>query len=129
MKLNLILECLRTVQGYDISNHPSIEDKSLHFTFVVQDNEILGVGYNRPESRISQDYPGYMRLHSEADAWRRTKRRLKPWKWEIFNIRIHRDKTLADSEPCEFCLKFLKKMGCKKFYFTTDKKRIGKIIL
>ncbi|RLF68210.1 MAG: hypothetical protein DRN26_00090 [Thermoplasmata archaeon] len=128
---NILRQCIRIARSKDLPSHPSWKGKSIHYTFVVQNNKILEIGVNRPASPPRQyGYPSYAGIHSEIDAWKKARGLLIDNKsWEIVNIRLLRiGKRLADAAPCNHCYEFLIARGCKNFYFSTSSGKIAKIV-
>jgi hypothetical protein len=114
-------------------SHPAWKKKAVHYSFIVQNNKILEMGMNRPNSGppIYYGYPRYAEMHSEIDAWGKAKGILEDDMWEIVNIKLTKkvpNFPMADAAPCEWCMLFLVARGCKHFYFTTNSGQIAKII-
>jgi hypothetical protein len=86
---------------------------------MIQNNAILGKGYNRPATPMI-GYPTYGKLHSEPDAYAQCRGIMdKNVPWSMINIRLSKVGNLKISKPCKCCHAFLKRLGCKELWFTT----------
>ena len=66
-------------------------------------------------------YKSYMKIHSEYIAWVKSKGFLdRRDSFELVNIRLSKRGTLKISRPCDCCMGYLKQMGCRKIYYTTE---------
>lgn len=132
MKKNIIRECIRRAYEKHNNEHPSWNKKSVHYSFIVLDNKIIEMGFNRPDQHPPDHYgyPWYAYLHSELDAWRKARHFINEKNFEIVNIRLLKTESasLANAAPCANCIAFLADRGCVKFYFSTDSGHIAKII-
>jgi len=133
MKKNILQECLRFAYEKHNPSHPSWDRKSVHYTFVVQDNKIIEVGMNRPcvSPPLYYGYPAYAFIHSEIDAWKKARGILKDSSWEIVNVRLYKKGPpymLADAAPCRACSRILRSNGCRRFYFTTSSGHIARLV-
>ena len=100
------------------ASHP---EKFRHYTFIVQNNKILEYGINRRGNPLTEyGYPGYGKIHSENDAYRKSKGLLGSGKWEAVNIRLSKKGLLRMSLPCPCCVSYLKEFGCTAVTATTD---------
>lgn len=118
MKRKVILDCLEIAIDR-IKKHPQYK-QYIHYSFVVQDNKIVGYGVNRAASPCI-GYPEHGKLHSEVDAWNKCKGLLdKDLEWSMVNIRLGRQKTLKLSKPCHCCFEFIRRLGCKEVWFSTE---------
>lgn len=57
--------------------------------------------------------------HSELAVWFKSKGILNG-NFELVNIRINKDGELRMSKPCVCCHPILTKLGCTKFYFSSE---------
>jgi tRNA(Arg) A34 adenosine deaminase TadA len=133
MKRSILNECLRIARDKHGPAHPSWDHKAVHYTFIVQDNKILEMGVNRPNTKppLHYGYPSYADIHSEIDAWKKARGILGDKKWEIVNIKLLKrlpNYPEADAAPCNQCMDFLQMRGCKHFYFTTNTGWMAKIV-
>ena len=125
MKSTIIRDALRIAQE-KLPAHPQF-DYWPHYTFVVQSNKIVEWGYNTPQepakhlgynARISH---GVSKTHAELNAYRAAKGLLNPNKsFEIVNIRLSRQGSIRNSQPCACCFSFLSDLGCTHCWFSTD---------
>jgi len=124
MKRNLLNIALKTSLE-KLNNHPEY-DCYPHYTFIVQNNKILGYGCNmRGEPPIHLGYHkrlngGRPKNHSEYVAYRKMVGLLNKKEFDIINIRLNRKKEVKNAHPCSCCLNFLKEIGCKNIYYTTE---------
>ena len=93
-----------------------------HDAHHLQDNKIVDWGTNRPGNAFTfLGYKAHCKIHSEVDAYRKAKGlMIKGTPFEIVNIRLTKDSRIRSSCPCKCCWNFLKNLGCKKMYFSTD---------
>jgi tRNA(Arg) A34 adenosine deaminase TadA len=129
MKNRTIQSCLKFAAS-KLDNHPYFIKKAdgslkpgkfLHFSFVVQGTTILGWGWNHHGD--SPDGFGYRgcTIHAEVHAYDRARNKIDPTSsFEVLNIRFNRVGQYNLSKPCPCCAAFLKTVGCKNIYFTTD---------
>jgi hypothetical protein len=132
MKNSILENCLR--QSLKLNqNHPEKNNGYHHFSFLIQNNQILGYGYNRTEKcKPLYGYKKYQSLHSENTVYFKCKGLLQQRKsFELVNIRLSKKNILKISKPCNCCLKFLNGLGCNNVWFTTgsDLLKWGKIKL
>lgn len=125
MKKSLLTEILNRCQR-DIPNHPE-HDNFMHWTFIVQNNQIVSDGVNRNhEPPISAGYHGRCciergfkpKWHSELDAVRRCKRKLQGC--EVVNVRLNKSGEVRLSMPCVACRNLLYVVNASKVFFTTE---------
>jgi len=132
MKQSILHECLRVAREKHCPSHPSWDKKAVHYSFIVQNNKILGMGVNRPSLHPPKHYgyPFYSDLHAEIDAWRKVRGILEEKKWEIVNVKISKRPNfpIADAAPCPVCFHLCVKLGCKAFYFSTNSGQMAKLI-
>lgn len=94
--------------------------KQPHFTFIMKRASIICWGYNR----AYQTHPLAKRfehrfdaIHSELDAIRHFPYPLRELRnYTLLNIRIKKDGTLGNAEPCGHCKKMLRTFGVRKIY-------------
>lgn len=98
----------------------SHKDPFKHFSFVVQDNKILGYGMNKATLYVNHvpGFPKYAKVHSEISALQRSRvlRTKKPW--SMVNVRYNNHGNICNSAPCDYCFNYLKLLGCKEVWFT-----------
>lgn len=120
MKMKLLQACLKQARE---KKHPGQNWEKRHFSFVIQDGDIIAMGMNRvgtpiPGFGYGNSYP--QNIHAEPDAFRRARSMLDlSSPWEIFNVRLNKRDEIRMSAPCGCCTSFLITMGCKRAYFTT----------
>jgi len=118
MKRRVLAECLSiAVSRVRAGKHPRIKTWR-HFTFIVQNNRIMGFGTNRFAEPAPPGYPKYSIMHSERDAYFGV-RFNKDEIWDVVNIRLGLRLTPLLSKPCPCCASFLLGLGCRKIYFST----------
>ena len=118
--LEVILnKCKRTLKS-----HPEYENFP-HWTFLVQDNQIVSQGLNRKhEPSLSLGYHNCKdksfipKWHSEPDSIKRCVRILN--NFSAINVRLNRQGQMKMSMPCKTCRRILSTLNCKKVYFTTE---------
>jgi hypothetical protein len=119
MKKKLLSECMQTAISL-LPKHPM--DKFRHFTFIIQDNKVVGWGINRfGEAPPGFGYDENSEIHSEVDAFRRCRSKVninRPFK--VVNIRLSKEGDRRMSRPCSCCNGFLETMGADDVYFTTE---------
>jgi tRNA(Arg) A34 adenosine deaminase TadA len=100
-----------------------------HFSFIVQNNSIIGYGVNQDgEPLVHWGYkkmkldPSYTpKIHAEIHAYKKNKGLLdKNQPFEIINIRLNKLGELRISKPCPCCYQLLTDLGCKKFYYSSE---------
>lgn len=103
-----------------------------HFSFIVQNNKIIGYGTNKTVPKGMMKIFGYKqtsKLHSETNVFFKCRSLIGKDPFEIVNIRLTRTNKIRNSHPCECCMNFLLGFNCKSVYFTTDLETFAKIIL
>lgn len=66
-------------------------------------------------------YPAYSKLHAEYVAYRRARGIMDLGQpFEVVNIRLNRSGRVKLSAPCPCCFKFLKTLGCRSIWFSTE---------
>jgi len=108
-----------------LNSHPEY-DCYPHFSFIVQDNKILGYGMNMKgvppihfgyHTRLNGGIP---KLHSEFVAYKKMVGLLNNKPFEVINIRLNRRGEIKNSGACSCCYNFLKEAGCKNIYYSTE---------
>lgn len=124
MRRNILNECLRIAKQKNRSGiHPLYNISNCHFSFVIQFNSIVEMGMNRRTEPLryyckNKNAKG---RHSEVDAYRKAKGILDHDNlFEIINIRLNKRDETRISKPCSFCHDFLKAVGCRMVYYSTN---------
>jgi hypothetical protein len=118
MKRKLLLKCYCIARGIlDRHNQPY-----KHYSFIVQKNRIIGYGINNNgPANITLGYPSYSKIHSEVDAYFKSRQFIDPQsQFEVVNIRMIKNARLRNSCPCQCCFGFLKSLDCSRVWFSTD---------
>lgn len=121
MSKKLIDDCVE-IAGRLLPRHPvQGVSKKFHFSFLVSDGKIMGVGFNRPASRFadkpSNFYPDFAMRHAEADMLNR----LYASGMDVINIRLSNRGELRGSKPCPCCAAGLKAAGLfSVWYYNGD---------
>lgn len=101
---------------------------------VVHGNTVLSTGFNTEKTHSMQSYyNGFNneiedclehKLHAEIHALNQLKYRDLDWnriKLYIYRIRnINGEQTIGLARPCPSCMEFIKKLGIKDIYYTTN---------
>jgi deoxycytidylate deaminase len=92
-----------------------------HGCVVVLDDTIIAAGYNHLFMQNCHHYS----MHSEVDAIMKVKKRMRPMlpQCELYVVRIapnSMDQCLKYSKPCDDCTAYIKKVGIKKVYYSTN---------
>jgi len=92
-----------------------------HGCVVVLDDTIIASGYNHFFMQNCHHYS----MHSEVDAIMKVKKRMRPMlsQCELYVVRIapnSMDKCLKYSKPCDDCTAYIRKVGIKKVYYSTN---------
>lgn len=104
----------------DLSRIP--KGKNKHFSFILDKNKILSIGWNDAwcthplSNRLGYRFSA---IHSEVSAilrYKGDKQRLK--KCILINTRINMLGEFSISKPCSICQNFIKNVGFKRVYFT-----------
>lgn len=122
MKRSIFQQCLKIAQDH---NTPELHPEwgcYHHFSFIIQNNQIIEWATNtRAEPQTYLGYSIYSKIHSEPRAYRRAKGLLnKGQDFDIINIRLSKKNQLRLSRPCPCCFNFLKGLGVKRIWFTTE---------
>lgn len=95
-----------------------------HFSYIVERNKILSVGYNLPDKThplaLKFGHRFYS-IHSELDAitnFPYPNRFLK--RCRLINLRISKDHTVRMSKPCQFCQKLIRAFNIREVWYTND---------
>lgn len=122
MKKSILRECLRIAKSKNNpETHPKFGNGRHHFTFIVQDNKIIEMGINREGPPLKTfGYEDYQGIHSENDAYKKAKGILGDKIFEAVNIRLNNQDSLRLAAPCRCCHEFLKILGCKTIWFSTN---------
>lgn len=127
MKAILLRDALR-IASDKRPNHPMYRRGYTLFSFVVENNKILGYGMNNKDFVIPSHY-GYDKrargwgnftpcIHSELHAWIKCRDLIKG-SFELINVRIRDDENIGMSCPCDCCQEWMRSQGCKTIHFTT----------
>jgi len=121
MKRKLLQECLTIAHKNNTpTKHPQWNCYK-HFSFIIHRNKIVDWGTNRAGSPLTFGYEPYSKIHSEVDAYFRAKGLMRKGElFEVVNIRLTKGFKLKSSSPCKCCWNFLRNLGCKRIWFTTD---------
>jgi hypothetical protein len=111
----------------NLHKHPLyLEGRKLHFSFVVQKNQIIDWGCNMlHEPPIHMGYSQRIngakaRLHSEIVAYKKAKGLLSDKKFHLINIRLNKQAQIRLSKPCICCHEILSSLGCNDFYYSME---------
>ena len=122
MKSRILRECLSiALKNNNPIKHPDFNAYK-HYSFIIQNKKIVGWGTNRKGSSFTYlGYAPYQKIHSETDVYFKVKGIMdKSIPFAVVNIRLTKNGTLRASNPCRCCFAFLKNLGCKAIWFTTD---------
>jgi hypothetical protein len=121
MKSKILKNCLEIARRHNNSlKHPQW-DCYKHFSFIIQNNKIVEWGMNRKGDAYVNGFNDYSKVHSEIDAYFKARGLMdKSDPFEIVNIRLTKTFRIKSSNPCKCCWNFMKKLNCKRIWFTTD---------
>lgn len=121
MKRKLLTECYeRAMLLNKPEKHPDWGCYH-HFSFLIQDNKIIGHGMNRRGDPIKLlGYQEWGKIHSEYDVYQQVKGIMEPGKFSVVNFRLSKKGLMRDSTPCKCCSDFLGNMGCTEIWFSTS---------
>jgi tRNA(Arg) A34 adenosine deaminase TadA len=122
MKRRIIEECLDIARRNNTpEKHPEWKHYH-HYSFVVQHGKILDWGVNRKSHPISiLGYGEHTKMHSETDAYFNAKGILDySTYFEVVNIRLTNTGKIASSQPCPCCYALLKRVNCKRVWYSTN---------
>lgn len=100
-----------------------------HFSFILQKNRIIGVGTNhmfKTHPKGAQYGYRYSAIHSELDAFLDLPREIDYRKLKLINVRLSRKSIkekrpiLRMSKPCHHCSVWIKNIGFKEIWYSTD---------
>jgi len=119
MKRSLFTECYTFAVNH-LQGHPAKHYK--HFSFIIQHNKIIEYGVNRYGPAYKNfGYKNHQMIHSENDAYKKAKGLMaKGSSFEVVNIRLNNQGQMRISFPCVCCLSYLKALGCRRIYFSTN---------
>jgi len=124
MKRNLLNIALK-IALEKLDKHPEY-DCYPHYSFIIQNNKILGYGCNmKGEPPVHYGYHNRIngclpKLHAEFVAYRKMVGLLNNKEFDVVNIRLNGKGEVKNSGPCSCCLGFLKEVGCKNIYYSTE---------
>lgn len=121
MSKKLLKEALRIALKTNNPENHSEYGNFHHWTFIVQNGKIIEWGTNRLGDPFIKGYSHLSKIHSETDAFRKARGLLDLREsFDVINIRLDRSSEIRISKPCPCCHNFLKVMGCRNAYFTTE---------
>lgn len=128
MKKILFRDCIRIAK--DKNNfHPVGKYSKRHFSFLIQDNKIVEIGFNRNADPLP-GYPSYGKIHSENDVYRKAKGIMDfSRRWDLINVKMNKKGDVCISKPCKCCCNFLFNLGCKSVWFTNGVQGFSRVIL
>lgn len=108
--------------SYELIHIPNSRFK--HFTYIVDGNKILSIGYNNAwkTHTIANKYKHRFNcIHSEVSALIRFQ---YPEEYlsrcKIINVRINKSGDICMAKPCNHCLPILTNVGFKEIWFTNN---------
>ena len=119
MKKKLLKQCVILARK-EYDKHSS---KFRHWTFVVQENKIIGWATNTKVDTplFFLGYKDFQHVHSEPMALKRTWGLINHKKYfSVVNIRLLANKELAMAKPCEVCFPFLIACGAREIIWSTE---------
>jgi hypothetical protein len=104
-----------------------------HWSFIIQNRQIIEWGINRPTCPQSIVKMGYKQLrhvvHSEITALAKARGRMDRRRpWTLVNIRLDALANPRMASPCSLCEAFVRAHGCQTVYYTDDLGRFVKIV-
>ncbi len=119
MKKSILQECIKNSIKFNTPIKHDQWDCYKHFTYIVQNNQIIEWGINRAGPPPTF-YMKHQKRHSEYVAYAKARGLLNKNKsFDIVNIRLNKQGILKLSKPCICCCAFLKQMGCNHVYFSS----------
>lgn len=130
MNKKQLRECLRIATEYH-PRHPLFNTFS-HYSFIFQNNSLLGWGINVNAvppvhfgygKRLKNfNYEDFLpKIHAELNAFNKVKGILDQRKdWTCLNIRLNKLREMKISAPCCTCSAWMRELGCKTVFFSTD---------
>lgn len=118
--------------SYAIAGKHEFKQRCRHFSFIIDGNRILSIGFNKPKTHpynLKFNYVNKQKnrisdivgTHSEMNAvLKHGKENCK--NLILVNTRINRNNELDYSKPCVGCLDMIKSLGFKKIYYTNREK-------
>lgn len=92
----------------------------LHWSFIVQNNQIVEWGVNRTGIPDPQwGYKPNSKIHSELSAYKKARLLLDRGPFDLINVRLNRQGLIKLSAPCVTCAGWLAANGCRKVWFTS----------
>ena len=118
MKQTILKECIRIAREKNLQRDSDFR----HFSFIIQRNKLIewGTNVSRVPPLIHFGYSNTSGWHSEVNAYRKAKGIIGEGYFEVINIRLNKLGDLRISKPCKCCHAFLKELGCKDVWFSTD---------
>lgn len=127
MTKQLLNDSLRRAQQ-SLQKHPQF-DHYLHWSFIVQSNQIVEWGMNREaEPPKHWGYRPNSKLHSEYCAYKKARGLLSNGPFQLINIRLNRQGEMKLSRPCRTCQQWLTALGCNKLVWTTPQGWVSAIV-
>jgi deoxycytidylate deaminase len=129
MKTKVIKECLNIAKMNNTPNHPQW-DCFHHFSFIIQRNKIVKWGMNRSgTASIRLGFEPSQKIHSEVDAYFKARTFIDDSiPFEVVNVRLTKTFIVKESCPCKCCWSFLKRLGCKRIYYSTNMGEFANIV-
>lgn len=120
MKSKILKNCMDIARKHNNPiSHPNWETYK-HFSFIIFNNKIIEWGMNRNASPYVNGFKSYSKIHSEIDAYFKARGLMaKNDSFEVVNIRLNKSSMIKTSQPCKCCWNFLKRLNCKRIWFTT----------
>lgn len=97
--------------------------RTFHVTFAIRKNKILAIGTNSSKTHplsIQCNYGHDVGIHSELDAILKLDKINNAKRITFVNVRLKKDKTVANSKPCRGCQKLLRRVGYRQLLYTND---------
>lgn len=117
MSKRLFKQCLEIAK----QNIHKCTETNNHFSFIIQDNAIISVGYNRRgQVHKKFGYKWYSNIHSEVDAYAKAMDKLDKRAFSIINIRLNNQLETMLSSPCTCCHQYLTILGCNKVIYSVE---------
>lgn len=107
--------------AHDLYDLP--QGKSRHFSFIIERNNILSVGWNSYKTHPMAERMGfpYHTTHSELHAILNFNLPISLlYKYNFINLRLTQEGP-AISKPCKFCQKMLGHFGVESVEYSTEK--------
>lgn len=97
------------------SDHPLHK----HGCIITYKGRVISKGFNQMKTHPKVTHP-WKNTHAEFNAIAKARRDLEGC--EIYVYREHKNGTLANSKPCDYCMELIKRSGIHKIHFTDDNK-------